>query len=167
MQFILIVTLSIQWDISKWLLDTRFCLGWWPSKRKSSRGNLFYTSIDQLATIVPYALIVEQLCHNFHGFLQVENNKTYFSNDSIFNNYQVYGPESSGKTTLALHAIAEVQVSFSLIVWHYFVDLYGIPSVHLMTVTYFQHLICRNWEAMPCLWMQSMLLIQLILKHLG
>lgn len=28
----------------------------------------------------------------------------------LFKTWQIYGPESSGKTTLALHAIAEVQV---------------------------------------------------------
>lgn len=43
-------------------------------------------------------------------------------NDFICKTVQVYGPESSGKTTLALHAIAEVQVC-DIISNDYFYDL--------------------------------------------
>jgi recombination protein RecA len=48
-----------------------------------------------------------------------------------FETLQVYGPESSGKTTLALHAIAEIQVC-DIIVMTSFCDLalnnYGIKT---------------------------------------
>nr|CAD1819604.1 unnamed protein product [Ananas comosus var. bracteatus] len=54
---------------------------------------------------------------------------------------EIFGPESSGKTTLALHAIAEVQRNVVIL--------------------------CRSLEAMRCLLMQSMLLIQLIQSHWG